>query len=135
MNTGGIMRRFFIIFLIGWPVLSQSQDRYLVDWETVGNEALIHFTELLRINTTNPPGNETAVANYLRNALARDEIEGRLYALEPGRDNLVARVTGNGSKLPILIMGHTDVVGVQRENWSVEPFDAVRSDGYIYGRG
>ena len=129
------MRRFLIIFLIGWPVLSQPQDRYLVNWETVGNEALIHFTELLRINTTNPPGNETAVANYLRNALARDEIEGRLYALEPGRDNLVARVTGNGSKLPILIMGHTDVVGVQRENWSVEPFDAVRRDGYIYGRG
>ena len=129
------MRRIFIIFLIGWPVLSQSQDRYLVDWDAVGNEALSHFTELLRINTTNPPGNETAVANYLRNALARDEIEGRLYALEPGRDNLVARVTGNGSKLPILIMGHTDVVGVQRENWSVEPFDAVRRDGYIYGRG
>ena len=97
------MRRFFIIFLIGWPVLSQSQDRYLVDWETVGNEALIHFTELLRINTTNPPGNETAVANYLRNALARDEIEGRLYALEPGRDNLVARVTGNGSKYLFLL--------------------------------
>ena len=114
---------------------SYSQDRYPIDWEAVGEEALIHFTALLRTDTTNPPGNETAVATYLRDALAGDGIEGRLYALEPGRDNLVARVRGNGSKAPILVMGHTDVVGVQRENWSVEPFDAVQRDGYIYGRG
>ena len=123
------MLRFFVIFLIGWPIFSQAQDRYLVDWEAISNEALNHFTELLRINTTNPPGNETAVANYLRDALANDAIEGRLYALEPGRDNLVARVAGNGSKRPVLVMGHTDVVGVQRENWSVDPFGAVRRGG------
>ncbi|MBH98299.1 MAG: peptidase M20 [Rhodospirillaceae bacterium] len=113
----------------------QTQDQYLIDWAAVEDEALTYFTELLRINTTNPPGNETAIATYLRDELAEDGIEGRLYALEPGRDNLVARISGNGSKLPVLVMGHTDVVGVQRENWSVEPFDAVRRDGYIYGRG
>ena len=129
------MRGFVIILLVGWPVLGYSQDRYPVDWEAVAGESLSHFTALLRTDTSNPPGNETAAAMYLRDALAADDIEGRFYALEPGRDNLVARVRGNGSKSPILIMGHTDVVGVQRENWSVEPFDAVRRDGYIYGRG
>jgi acetylornithine deacetylase/succinyl-diaminopimelate desuccinylase-like protein len=129
------MRRVVTFILLTWPIWSHSQDRYPIDWEAVGEEALIHFTALLRTDTTNPPGNETAVATYLRDALAGDGIEGRLYALEPGRDNLVARVRGNGSKAPILVMGHTDVVGVQRENWSVEPFDAVQRDGYIYGRG
>ena len=75
-----------------------------------------------RIDTTNPPGNETEVAVYLRDALAAEGVAGRLYAMVPGRDNFVARVRGNGSKEPVLVMGHTDVVGVQRENWSVEPF-------------
>ena len=53
----------------------------------------------------------------------------------PTRANLVARLRGNGSKRPILVMGHTDVVGVQRDNWSVDPFAAIAKDGYIYARG
>ena len=129
------MGRLFIFLLAGLPLAGVCQDRYPVDWEQVEEEALTHFTALLRIDTSNPPGNETAAANYLRNALEAEGIEGRLYALEPGRDNLVARIPGNGSKAPILVMGHTDVVGVERENWSVDPFGAVRRDGYIYGRG
>ena len=129
------MARLLAVLLAGLPIAVLSQDRYPVDWAEVEGEALSHFTALLRTDTTNPPGNETAVANYLRDALAAEGIDGRLYAMAPGRDNFVARLPGNGSKRPILVMGHTDVVGVQRENWSVEPFDAVRRDGYIYGRG
>ena len=129
------MRRFVLMVLVVWPAMGHAQDPYPVDWEAIAEEALTHFTALLRTDTTNPPGNETAVAVYLQRVLQADGIAGRLYALEPGRDNFVARVRGNGSKSPILIMGHTDVVGVQRENWSVEPFDAVHRDGYIYGRG
>ena len=129
------MRRFGIFLLIVCPVLGHSQDRYPIHWEVIAEESLSHFSALLRTDTTNPPGNETRAATYLRDVLATEGIEGRLYALEPGRDNLVARVHGNGSKPPILVMGHTDVVGVQRESWSVEPFDAVHRDGYIYGRG
>ncbi len=129
------MARLFLVLLAALPIASLSQDRYPIDWDQVAAEYLDHFTALLRIDTSNPPGNETAAANYLHETLAAEGIEGRLYALTPGRDNFVARVRGNGSKAPILVMGHTDVVGVQRENWSVEPFDAVRRDGYIYGRG
>ena len=129
------MRRFVIFLLVVCPVLGHSQDRYPIHWELIAEESLNHFGALLRTDTTNPPGNETRAATYLRDVLAAEGIEGRLYALEPGRDNLVARVHGNGSKPPILVMGHTDVVGVQRESWSVEPFDAVHRDGYIYGRG
>ena len=93
------------------------------------------FFELLRTDTSNPPGNETDAAMYLERVLEQEGIETQLFALDPTRANLVARVRGNGSKRPILVMGHTDVVGVQRENWSVDPFAAIAKDGYIYGRG
>ncbi|MEJ7604718.1 MAG: M20/M25/M40 family metallo-hydrolase, partial [Bryobacteraceae bacterium] len=66
------------------------------------------------------------------------EAEGiaiKTFALDPARMNLVARIKGNSSKRPILLMGHTDVVGVQREKWTVDPFAAIRKDGFIYGRG
>lgn len=129
------MHRLIVALVAALPVAGVCQDRYPVDWGQVESESLDHFTALLRIDTSNPPGNETAAAVYLQEALRAEGIEGRLYAMVPGRDNLVARIRGNGSKAPVLVMGHTDVVGVQRENWSVEPFDAVRRDGYIYGRG
>ena len=129
------MSRFLVVLLAGLPLAAIGQDRYPMDWDQVADESLTHFAALLRTDTSNPPGNETAAATYLRDTLEADGIEGRLYALEPGRDNFVARVRGNGSKAPVLVMAHTDVVGVQRENWSAEPFDAVRRDGYIYGRG
>ena len=58
-----------------------------------------------------------------------------MFALEPTRASVVARIKGNGSKKPILVMGHSDTVGVQRENWSVDPFAAIRKNGFIYGRG
>jgi len=105
------------------------------DWGSIATESLAHFTALIRIDTSNPPGNETAVAEYLRNALAQEGIASELFALEPDRANVVARIRGNGSKQPILIMGHTDVVGVQADNWSVDPFGAIERDGYIFGRG
>ncbi|HBD99389.1 MAG TPA: peptidase M20, partial [Gemmatimonadetes bacterium] len=62
-------------------------------------------------------------------------IDSKIYELEPGRGNLVARIRGNGSKRPILLMGHIDVVGVERDQWSVDPFAGLIRDGYIWGRG
>jgi len=112
-----------------------TQDRYPVDWQAVAAESMEYFSVLLRTDTSNPPGNETEVARYLQQVLQQEGIEAELFALDPTRANLVARHRGNGSKRPILVMGHTDVVGVQRDNWSVDPFAAVVKDGYIYGRG
>jgi acetylornithine deacetylase/succinyl-diaminopimelate desuccinylase-like protein len=109
--------------------------RYPVPWDQVERETLEHFQTIVRMDTSSPPGNETLVAEYLKKVLEREGIPARLLALDPKRANLVARIRGNGSKRPILVMGHTDVVGVQREKWSVDPFGAVRKDGYIWGRG
>jgi len=109
--------------------------RYPVSWDQVEKETLEHFQTIVRMDTSSPPGNETLVAEYLKPVLEREGIPARLLALDPKRANLVARIRGNGAKRPILVMGHTDVVGVQREKWSVDPFGAIRKDGYIWGRG
>src|SRR5207247_8551347 len=80
-------------------------------------------------------GKETKAAEYIKRVLEHEGIPAQIYEMNPGRGNVVARLKGNGSKKPILLMGHLDVVGVQREKWTVDPFAAVRKDGFIYGRG
>ena len=123
----------FLLFAISFT--ANAQVDYLVDWEAVGEEANGFLVDLVRIDSSNPPGNETRVAEYLQNVFAGEGIESEMFALDPDRANLVVRYRGNGSKRPILIMGHTDVVGVQAENWSENPFGGARNDGYIWGRG
>jgi len=114
---------------------ASAAERYTIDWDKLQPETLEHYTHVLRIDTTNPPGNETRVATYVKSVLDREGIPAQLFALDPARANVVARIKGNGSKKPILVMGHSDTVGVQRERWSVDPFAAIRKDGFIYGRG
>lgn len=129
------MRKSFAVALLLSPVFAVAQEGYLIDWDEVGAESVGYMVDLVRINSSNPPGNETKVVNYLKGVLDREGIATEVYALDPARANLVARIQGNGSKRPILIMGHTDVVGVQADKWSEDPFGALRKDGYIWGRG
>ena len=129
------MRKISLLTLLLLLNGANAQQSYLVDWEAVGREAIDHLVELVKIPSVNPPGNETEVAEYIRAVLAADGIGSSLYALDPARANLIARLEGNGSKRPILIMGHTDVVGVQPEKWHADPFSGIREDGHIYGRG
>jgi acetylornithine deacetylase/succinyl-diaminopimelate desuccinylase-like protein len=106
-----------------------------VDWKKSEAEILKHHRSLIQIDSSSPPGNETKVDDYLRRAFEAEGIPVKTFALDPNRGNLVARIKGNGKKRPILLMAHTDVVGVQREKWPVDPFGAVVKDGYIWGRG
>ena len=129
------MRKVSTLLLLLLLNSAGAQQSYLVDWDAVGREAVDYLVELVKIRSVNPPGNETEVAEYVKAVLAAEGIESRLYALDPARANLVARLEGNGSKEPILIMGHTDVVGVQPDKWYADPFSGMREDGYIYGRG
>jgi acetylornithine deacetylase/succinyl-diaminopimelate desuccinylase-like protein len=105
------------------------------DWNAARQETLGHLQAMIRMNTVNPPGNELQVARHLDSALKAEGIETHLFEPTPGRGALVARIKGNGSKQPVLIMGHMDVVGVERDHWSVDPFAAEIRDGYLYGRG
>ena len=129
------MRLIFILFSLICVASANAQQTYLIDWDEVGAESIDHLVELIQIDSSNPPGNETDVANYLQAVLAEEGLQSELYALEESRANLVSRIEGNGSKRPILLMGHTDVVGVQADKWYADPFSGIRQDGFVYGRG
>jgi acetylornithine deacetylase/succinyl-diaminopimelate desuccinylase-like protein len=105
------------------------------DWPAVESELLRHFTTLVQLDTTNPPGNETKAVDYLKKVLEAEGIPTRTFALDPARANLVARLKGAGAKRPLLLMAHTDTVIVDPNKWIHPPFSAHREAGYIYGRG
>jgi acetylornithine deacetylase/succinyl-diaminopimelate desuccinylase-like protein len=98
-------------------------------------ETLRHFQALVRMDTTDPPGNEKPAADYLVQVLEREGIPVQVFAREAHRPNVVARLRGNGAKRPLLIMGHTDVVNVDPAKWQHPPFSAARDSGHVYGRG
>jgi acetylornithine deacetylase/succinyl-diaminopimelate desuccinylase-like protein len=114
-------------------VLAQAPSQ--PDWNRIQDETLQHFQALVRFDTSDPPGNEQPAAEYLKQVLEKAGIPSETFALEARRPNVVARLKGNGSKRPLLIMGHTDVVNVDAKKWTHPPFSAAREGGYVYGRG
>ena len=90
---------------------------------------------LIRLDTTNPPGGETAAALLLRDHLTSAGVECDLVAREPERANLVARIRGTGDGPSLAFVGHTDVVPSDARDWTHPPFAAEVADGYLYGRG
>ena len=114
------------------PSLASAQSP---DFDIAGDDAVRLLQQLIRIDTSNPPGNESLVADHLRVLFEAEGIEVEILAKDPARGNLVARLPGNGTKEPLLIMAHSDVVGVELESWTVGPFGGVIEDGYVYGRG
>ena len=108
------------------------------DFDKLRDETAQLLSQYLRINTSNPPGNELATARWLKRTLAKEGIEGQILDtsdLGPGRANFYARVKGNGSGKAIALVHHMDVVPVSREFWSVDPFAGLIQDGYVWGRG
>jgi len=93
------------------------------------------LSRLIRIDTTNPPGNETAAAELLREYLEGSGVEVELYARVPERASLVARIRGTGGGPSLLLLSHTDVVLADPREWSVPPFSGEVRDGEIWGRG
>jgi acetylornithine deacetylase/succinyl-diaminopimelate desuccinylase-like protein len=90
---------------------------------------------LIRVDTTNPPGNETAAAELLRDYLEAAGVECELYATVPERANLVARIPGRGDGPSLALLSHTDVVLADAREWQREPFGAELVDGEVWGRG
>jgi acetylornithine deacetylase/succinyl-diaminopimelate desuccinylase-like protein len=126
------MRNFFVFALLvaALPVGAQTPD-----WSKINDEAMRHFQALVQIDSSDPPGNETRVAEYVKKTLEADGIQVMMVAQDPARANIIARLKGNGSKRPLLIMGHSDVVRVDPAKWTFPPFSATRQGGYVYGRG
>ncbi|MGH7888862.1 MAG: M20 family metallopeptidase, partial [Candidatus Binatia bacterium] len=106
-----------------------------IDWSKARAEAVQLLQELIRIDTTNPPGNERAAALYIQKLLEAEGIETKVLDVGPGRANLYARIKGDGSRRPLILLSHTDVVMAEPERWSVPPFSGEIRDGFVYGRG
>jgi len=129
MNESGKLRRFAAAFLFAAlahnPAWAQSP----------GELAHGYLRDLIRLNSTNPPGNETRVANYLKQLMDREGIPAELVGEDPARLNFIARLKGYGARRPLLLIAHSDVVPADPSQWSVPPFAALEKSGYIYGRG
>jgi acetylornithine deacetylase/succinyl-diaminopimelate desuccinylase-like protein len=128
------MRRFALSVPFLITALS-AQGPVGPDWNAVEEETLRHFQALVRLDTSDPPGNEKPAADYARSVLEREGIPTQTFALETNRPNIVARLKGSGAKRPLLVMGHLDTVNVDPQKWTHPPFGAVREGGHVYGRG
>jgi acetylornithine deacetylase/succinyl-diaminopimelate desuccinylase-like protein len=106
-----------------------------LNWDALTNEAVKHLQALIRCNTSNPPGNERPAINYIRGWLSAEKIDSRIIEPTSGRPSLWARLPGNGSRRPLLLLSHVDVVPVEAKHWTVEPFGGEIRNEYIYGRG
>jgi len=122
------------------PAPSQSQtpaapESNLLNLES---EAIMWLQGLIRINTANPPGNELAAAKYISDILQKEGINSEIFESVPGRGILVARLSASAMPDPsraLLLMGHLDVVGVDKSKWTADPFAAIIDGSYLYGRG
>ncbi len=116
----------------------QSTQSPVGDTTALAKEAEGWLSDLIKINTTNPPGNELVAAKYLAGVLTREGIPSEFLDVAPGRSALVARLRSAAVPDParaLLLVAHMDVVGVDKSKWTVDPFGAVVKGGYLYGRG
>ncbi|MEX0781445.1 MAG: M20/M25/M40 family metallo-hydrolase [Dehalococcoidia bacterium] len=104
-----------------------------IDWDAATREATTLLRDYLRIDTSNPPGNEARAVEFLSGVLSADGIESEVAESAPGRSNLIAQL--GPAKRRVCLLNHTDVVPVERQYWEVDPFGGELRDGVIWGRG
>ena len=116
-----------------------------IDWKAAGDESVDLLVKYLRIDTTNPPGNEDRAARFFASRLEKERLEKEgiekegieydIFETAPGRSVFYARLKGSGHKRPLILLNHTDVVPADKDFWSVDPFGGDIRGGYVYGRG
>ena len=131
---------FSYLLLLVLSLSFSCRDAEGVAKDPVEQEAEEAFVAYLRIDTTNPPGNETAGATYLRDLLAKDGIEARLVGDDPKRQAVYARLAADAtanakSEKALVLLSHIDVVPADPALWRNPPFAGTREGGYIWGRG
>ncbi|MEO8578072.1 MAG: M20/M25/M40 family metallo-hydrolase [Gemmatimonadales bacterium] len=132
-----IFKTAFAIAALALPATSNAQAKP-IDWDALAREGQGILSDYLKINTTNPPGNEILAARFLKNILDKEGIPAQILdtaELGGTHANLYARLKGNGSKKAIVLLHHMDVVPATPSQWSVDPFSGAVKDGYIWGRG
>ena len=126
-------RLILLLMLCCWlPGALPAQE---IDWGRYQEETVRRLVEYLQVNTANPPGNEMKAARFFQEWFEAEGIPVEIYEVAPGRANLVARLKGSGSKRPLILANHADVVNADPAGWSVDPYSGAIVDGKVYGRG
>lgn len=136
------MRRFLLcqililLLLLAMAPWSNAQSAAASpDWPALEREAVQKLSDYVRVDTTNPPGNEIAAAKWYAKILQAEGIPFEIAESASGRGNIVARLKGDGSGPALILLNHMDVVPASRAYWSVDPFAGLVRDGYLWGRG
>jgi acetylornithine deacetylase/succinyl-diaminopimelate desuccinylase-like protein len=129
------MKRALLLLTIFGLTQPSYGESLVMDWQAFEARSLQTLVDLIQQDTSQPAGNEYLAADYLAKRLDDAGIPYKTYEPVKGRTSIVARLKGNGSKEPVLLLGHTDVVTIERENWTFEPFSGTVSEGKIFGRG
>ena len=132
------MRRAVVLLFLLLTCVFRPARAQAPDWKALDDETLHTLTDYIRVNTTDPPGNELDAARFLKRILDKEGIEATIYdttEMGSNRANLYARLKGNGSKKAVALVNHMDVVPVAPAFWTVDPFSGIVKDGYIWGRG
>jgi len=101
----------------------------------IEEEVTTLLSDLIRINTTNPPGNETEAARYLAKTMENEGFKCELFESAHGRGSVITRLKGGGEKPSLLLLSHLDVVAANPKEWSVDPFAGLVKDKFVWGRG
>ena len=133
----GVLSAITAIAVLGLcePLHLGAQNSAAPDWTRINSETLEHFQALVRLDTQNPPGNEYRVTDYAKAVLEKEGIPVQIFALDPKRPNLVARLKGTARSGRLLTWVTATSSPWTRKKWTFPPFSATRDGGYIYGRG
>src|SRR5579862_6483733 len=106
------------------------------DWDQITDEAAQLLSQYIRVNTTNPPGNELDAAELLRKKFAAEGIPSLVYKPAPSRGVIAARLRGSGKyRQTLVLLSHMDVVPADAKDWQVDPFSGTVKNGELWGRG
>jgi acetylornithine deacetylase/succinyl-diaminopimelate desuccinylase-like protein len=124
-----------LLFFAGVSAPCVSAADLTISWRALEEEAVSLLSRYLRIDTTNPPGNEIGAARFFKEIFDREGIDSTIIESAPGRGNIYARLKGNGTHRAVLLLNHMDVVPAEEKLWKEPPFAGVVKDGYVWGRG
>ncbi len=133
--TINFLRAALSIALLAFFSLPAFAQNGALKWDAIQAEAHTLLLDYLKLDTTNPPGNEIAAAKFFAAICQREGIEHKVFEPFPGRATFWARLKGDGSQRPVILLNHSDVVPHDRAYWTTEPFKPVEKDGFIYARG
>ena len=106
-----------------------------IDWEAAADETVSTLRDLIRMKTVNPPGGEYPLVTAVSEWLAAEGIQAEAIEPAEGRGDLLARLQGDGTRRPLLLVAHIDTVGIEKGKWTVDPFEGIEKEGFLWGRG